>query len=137
MAINRVIIEGNLTRDAELRAVRHDLPVLNFSMAVNEKRRSADGQYVDAPVFVRCALFGTRAEKLAQYLKKGVKVTVDGRLRYSEWMKDDEKRHELTVTVEEIGFSGGKREQEGTAGAATAPTPVPPAANLYDEDILF
>lgn len=109
MAINRVIIEGNLTRDVEMRATASGLAVAGFTVAVNEKRKNAEGEYVDAPVFVKCSLFGTRAEKLSKYLLKGTKVTIDGKLRYSQWVKDDEKRHELSVIVDQLEFSGGKQ----------------------------
>ena len=115
MAINRVIIEGNLTRDVEMRATASGLAVAGFTVAVNEKRKNAEGEYVDVPVFVKCSLFGTRAEKLSKYLLKGTKVTIDGKLRYSQWVKDDEKRHELSVIVDQLEFSGGKREQTGDA----------------------
>ena len=97
MSINRVIIEGYLTRDVEMRATASGLAVAGFTVAVNEKRKNAEGEYVDAPVFVKCSLFGTRAEKLSKYLIKGTKVTIDGKLRYSQWTKDDETRHELTL----------------------------------------
>lgn len=144
MAINRVIIEGNLTRDVEMRATASGLAVAGFTVAVNEKRKNVEGEYVDAPVFVKCSLFGTRAEKLSKYLLKGTKVTIDGKLRYSQWVKDDEKRHELSVIVDQLEFSGGKREQTGDAPATpyepshAAPAPVPePELDLYDEDIPF
>lgn len=142
MAINRVIIEGNLTRDVEMRATASGLAVAWFTVAVNEKRKNAEGEYVDAPVFVKCSLFGTRAEKLSKYLLKGTKVTIDGKLRYSQWTKDDEKRHELSVIVDQLEFSGGKREQTGDASAPqcepshAVPAPVP-ELDLYDEDIPF
>ena len=121
MAINRVIIEGNLTRDVEMRATASGLAVAGFTVAVNEKRKNAEGEYVDAPVFVKCSLFGTRAEKLSKYLLKGTKVTIDGKLRYSQWVKDDEKRHELSVIVDQLEFSGGKREQTGDASVILPP----------------
>lgn len=94
MAINRVTIMGNLTRDAELRKKGDATSVLTFGLAINEKKKDSEtGEYVDAPVFVDCALFGARAEALAPYLTKGKKVSVDGRLRYHSWMKNEEKRH--------------------------------------------
>lgn len=144
MAINRVIIEGNLTRDVEMRATASGLAVAGFTVAVNEKRKNAEGEYVDAPVFVKCSLFGTRAEKLSKYLLKGTKVTIDGKLRYSQWVKDDEKRHELSIIVDQLEFSGGKREQTGDAPATpyepshAAPATAPePDLDLYAEDIPF
>lgn len=98
MAINRVTIMGNLTRDAELRKKGDAASVLTFGLAINEKKKDTEtGEYVEAPVFVDCALFGARAEALAPYLTKGKKVSVDGRLRYHSWMKNEEKRHALSV----------------------------------------
>ena len=74
MAINRVTIMGNLTRDAELRKKGDATSVLTFGLAINEKKKDSEtGEYVDAPVFVDCALFGARAEALAPYLTKGKK----------------------------------------------------------------
>ena len=62
------------------------------------------------------------------------KVTIDGKLRYSQWVKDDEKRHELSVIVDQLEFSGGKREQTGAASVTPAPESE---LDLYDEDIPF
>ena len=113
MSINRVSIAGYLTRDAELRTVNGNLAVLGFTVAINEKRKDrGSGQYVDAPVFVRCAVFGQRAEHLAQYMTKGTKVMIDGRLHYSSYMKDDEQRSSLSVVVDQLGV----REREATGG---------------------
>lgn len=138
MAINRVIIEGNLTRDVEMRATTNGTAVAGFTVAVNEKRRNQQtGKLDDAPVFVKCSLFGIRAEKLSKYLLKGTKVTIDGKLRYSQWTKDDEKRHELSVIVDQLEFSGS-RPAKGDAAAPQEPEPEPaPAPDLYDEDIPF
>lgn len=110
MAINRVTIMSNLTRDAELRKKGDDTSVLTFGLAINEKKKDSEtGEYVDAPVFVDCALFGARAEALAPYLTKGKKVSVDGRLRYHSWMKNEEKRHALSVLVTDIELRNRKR----------------------------
>lgn len=87
MAINRVTIMGNLTRDAELRKKGDAASVLTFGLAINEKKKDSEtGEYVDAPVFVDCALFGARAEALAPYLTKGKKVSVDGPVREIPFM---------------------------------------------------
>lgn len=134
MAINRVTIMGNLTRDAELCKKGDATSVLTFGLAINEKKKDSEtGEYVDAPVFVDCALFGARAGALAPYLTKGKKVSVDGRLRYHTWMKDDEKLHSLSVVVTDLEFADSKGSGKGTQAA-----PEPDAgAELYDEDIPF
>lgn len=94
MAINKVFIAGNLTRDAELRATSNThTPVLSFTVAVNERRRNQqNGEWEDYPNFIACVLYGNRAGALFHHLTKGLKVSVEGRLRYRTYLKDDEKR---------------------------------------------
>lgn len=134
MAINRVTIMGNLTRDAELRKKGDATSVLTFGLAINEKKKDSEtGEYVDAPVFVDCALFGARAEALAPYLTKGKKVSVDGRLRYHSWMKNDEKRHALSVLVTDIEFADSKGAGKDTVSAQGQST----EPETYDADIPF
>lgn len=134
MAINRVTIMGNLTRDAELRKKGDATSVLTFGLAIKEKKKDSEtGEYVDAPVFVDCALFGARAEALAPYLTKGKKVSVDGRLRYHSWMKNEEKRHALSVLVTDIEFADSKgagKDAVSAQGQSTEP-------ETYDADIPF
>lgn len=101
MAINSVCIAGNITRDPELKntASSH---VLVFTVAVNERRKEGD-KWVDSPVFVECEMWGTRAESLAKFLAKGMKVTVQGSLRYHSWQaKDGSQRSRVTVNVRDV-----------------------------------
>ena len=110
--INSVTICGNLTRDAELRATGNGLQILSFTVAVNDRRRNQQGQWEDVPNYVPCTLFGERAEKLAGYLVKGIKVCVTGKLHYQSWQaKDGTKRHELEVNVSDLDFMQ-RREQQ-------------------------
>ncbi|MDD6651042.1 MAG: single-stranded DNA-binding protein [Eggerthellales bacterium] len=103
MSINRVIISGNLTRDPELRQTAGGLPVLGFGVAVNDRRKNNQtGEWEDYPNFVDCTMFGTRAEAVSRFLAKGMKVAIDGRLRYSSWEKDGQRRSKLEVIVDEI-----------------------------------
>lgn len=129
MSINRVVISGNLTRDAELRTTSGGTSVLSLGVAVNDRRKNRDGEWEDYPNFVDCAVIGRRAEAIAQYLTKGAKVCVEGRLHYSSWEKDGQKRSKLDVTVDEIEFmssrSGGQQQRQEA-----------PAA-YDDEDIPF
>lgn len=103
MSINRATISGNLTRDAELRAAASGTQILTFTVAVNERRKVGEN-WEDYPNFVGCVMFGTRAEKLAQWLTKGTKVCVEGKLRWSQWEREGQKRSKIEVIVDEIVF---------------------------------
>lgn len=103
MSINRVNISGNLTRDPELRATAGGTQVLGFGVAVNDRRKNNQtNQWEDYPDFVDCTMFGNRAESMARILRKGMKVAIEGKLRYSAWEKDGQRRSKLEVIVDEI-----------------------------------
>lgn len=86
MSINRVVVSGNLTRDPELRVTPGGTQVLGFGVAVNDRRRNQQtGEWEDCPNFIDCTMFGNRAEALSRILHKGMKVAIEGKLRYSSW----------------------------------------------------
>lgn len=86
MSINRVVVSGNLTRDPELRVTPGGTQVLGFGLAVNDRRRNQQtGEWEDYPNFIDCTMFGNRAEALSRILRKGMKVAIEGKLRYSSW----------------------------------------------------
>lgn len=86
MSINRVVVSGNLTRDPELRATPGGTQVLGFGVAVNDRRRNQQTrEWEDYPNFIDCTMFGNRAEALSRILRKGMKVAIEGKLRYSSW----------------------------------------------------
>ena len=104
MSINRVNISGNLTRDPELRMTSGGTQVLSFGVAVNDRRRNPQtGDWEDYPNFVDCTMFGTRAEAVNRFLSKGSKVAIEGKLRYSSWERDGQRRSKLEVIVEWFG----------------------------------
>ena len=155
MSINRVMISGNLTRDAELRSTQSGMAILGFGVAVNDRRKNPQtGDWEDYPNFVDCTMFGTRGEKLQQYLTKGTKVAIEGKLRYSSWERDGQRRSKLEVIVDELefmssrnssanqgydnGMSAGYAPQPQPAFNAQVPAPVMDAStSVYDEDIPF
>lgn len=103
MSINRVNISGNLTREAELRQTASGVNILSFTVAVSDRRKDGNGQWSDFPNYVDCSMFGSRAEALSTYLLKGVKVAIEGKLRWSQWeTKDGSKRSKLEVVVDDI-----------------------------------
>lgn len=112
MSINHVTISGNLTRDAELRSTGSGMSVLQFGVAVNERvKNNQTGEYEDRPNFVDCAMFGKRADAIAQYLAKGTKVAIEGKLRYSKWQdKDGGNRSKLEVIVDELEFMSSNQQ---------------------------
>ena len=129
MSINRVIISGNLTRDPELRATAGGTPVLSFGMAVNDRRKNTQtGEWEDHPNFVDLTMFGARAEAVGRYMSKGSKVAVEGRLRYSSWERDGQRRSKLEVVVDEIELMSKQHQPTGQTD---------PAVSVYDEDYPF
>ena len=147
MSINRVIISGNLTRDPDLRSTASGMAVLSLGVAVNDRRRNQQtGEWEDYPNFVDCTMFGTRAEAVGRIVRKGMKVSIDGKLRFNQWeTKDGQKCSRLTVVVDTIDFmSQGNQSQNASANrpaAQTQQTPVvpdvPAVMDVYDEDVPF
>lgn len=132
MNVNKVTLSGNLTRDPELRmSASGGTEVLRFTLAVNDRVRNAQtGEWDDYANFFGCVMFGSRAESLSKFLKKGSHVVVDGKLRHRTWTQDDQRRSTVEVIVDNVDFVGPKRD--GTAQpAASAP------AEVEDEDIPF
>lgn len=133
MAINLVALTGNLTRDAELRHTQTGVAVLNMGIAVNEKRKNAVGDWEDEPQFFDLTMFGNRADKVAQYLTRGTKVSIMGKLRFDQWEKDGQKRSKVSVIVNDIEFMS---RREGTPNPQQG-NYVNPAVDVYAEDIPF
>ena len=136
MSINRVNITGNLTRDPELRATAAGTQVLSFGIAVNDRRKNPQtGEWEDYPNYIDCTMFGTRAEAVGRYISKGSKVAIEGKLRYSSWERDGQKRSKHELIVDQLSFMHARKsEDEGEA----APEPAPViAGDLYDDDIPF
>ena len=152
MSINKVMITGNLTRDPELRQTPAGTQVLNFGVAVNDRRKNQQtGKWEDYPNFVDCVVFGNRAEPLPRFLGKGSKVAVEGKLRYSSWEdKEGKRRSKLEVVVDDVDMMS-----RGAQGTAQAPAPAyaacaplgrpqparaaqtPPPVDVYDSEIPF
>lgn len=153
MSINRVVISGNLTRDPELRATQSGMQVLGLGVAVNDRRKNpSTGEWEDYPNFVDCVMFGSRAGSIAQYLSKGSKVAIEGKLRWSQWERDGKRHSKLEVVVDDIEFiTASKETVRSPAGEIACTTPMAaasvdpttlgstpdPACSLFDDDIPF
>jgi single-strand DNA-binding protein len=132
MNINSVNLTGNLTRDPDLRELESGTKVANLRIAVNGRRRSADG-YVDTVDYFNVAVFGTQAENCDTWLAKGRPIAVEGRLDWREVGKGDERREYVKVIAEQIEFLGRKpqssdEEPAEEAGQESLPEAEPVAA---------
>ena len=133
MSINKVVITGRLTRDAELRATASGTEVLGIPLAVNERRRNPQtGEWEDYANFVDCKMFGPRAAAVAQLLLKGAQVAVDGKLRYSSWEREGQRRSKLEVVVDDIEVFGAKPKAAAAEDAGGAAEP-----DYAEEEIPF
>ena len=141
MSINQVSITGNLTREPELRSTAGGTEVLSFGIAVNDRRKSASGQWEDVPNFFECVTFGNRATALGDILAKGMKVAVAGKLRYSSWEKDGQRHSKVDIIANEIELMQNRRPQQEQDYRQPQQTqafaPQPPTMDMYNEDLPF
>ncbi len=106
--VNRVILVGNLGRDAELRRTGAGTAVANFSLATTEVYKDRDGNRKEETEWHRVSLMGKQAESVADYLLKGKQVYVEGRLRTREWEdKEGQKRKTTEVIANRLVLLGG------------------------------
>ena len=137
---NSVTVSCNLTRDPELRATAAGTQVLTFGIACNDWRRGENGEGVEYANFFDVVMFGARAEALARILTKGTKVAVEGKLRYSSWERDGQRRSKIEIIAFNLDFISRKGDVAAAAAAAGAMPAADPIADpnvVYDEDIPF
>ena len=148
-AIRHGLSRALLQFDPELRSTQSGMDVMSFGVAVNDRRRNPQtNEWEDYPNFVDCTMFGNRARSLHQYLSKGTKVAIEGKLRWSQWERDGQKRSKIEVIVDEIEFMSARNDNAAPRNtmnapmANTAPAAAPMAApvvdaSVYDTDIPF
>lgn len=100
MSINAVSVSGNIGW-CDLRATASGSSILTFSVAVNERVRKGE-EWTDYTNWIDVVVFGRRAESLGKILSKGTKVAVTGRLRYSSWEKDGQKRSKVEIIASDV-----------------------------------
>jgi single-strand DNA-binding protein len=143
--INSVSITGNLTKDPELRTIGSGTSLCKLRIA-NNTRRKVDGEWVDKPNYFSVTVWGKQAEIANQYLAKGRKVAIVGRLEWSEWEAKDGsgKREGVEIVANELEFLT-PQGSNGNSNGSVSDIPVdisdataqPPAAVATDDDIPF
>lgn len=115
---NRVTLIGNLTRDPELRYTPNNTAVVDYGLAVNRNYQDSSGEWQEETTFVDITVWGRQAENCSQYLNKGSRVFVDGRLQLDQWETNEgEKRSKLGVTAQSVIFLDSAPDAEGEGGS--------------------
>jgi single-strand DNA-binding protein len=139
MSVNRVVLTGNLTRDPELRSTAGGMSILKMGLAFNDRRKNAEsGNWEDVANFVDVTMFGARAESLSRMLTKGMRIGIDGKLRWHQWeTPQGDKRSAIEVIADDIEFldSRGGSGSGGSSASSGGSTPEP--IDVGGEDIPF
>jgi single-strand DNA-binding protein len=143
-SVNKVILVGNLGRDAELRYTPGGSAVATLNLATTEVWNDKAGQKQEKTEWHRVVLWGKTAESLSEYLVKGKQIYVEGRLQTRQWDdKDGNKRYTTEIRGDRIvllgGGGGGARPQQARAGAGASSDEAiaEPVSELTDDDIPF
>ncbi|MCI0359791.1 MAG: single-stranded DNA-binding protein [Planctomycetaceae bacterium] len=134
---NRVVLLGNITRDIEVRYLQSGMAVTDIGLAVNDRRKNQQGEWVEETTFVDITLWGRTAEIAGEYLGKGSLVLIEGRLKLDQWEKDGQKHSKLRVVGERLqmmpkggaggGRGGGPPQQYEEGGGDYGEPSGPPA----------
>lgn len=128
--INTVTIAGRTTKDPEIKVTPSGTAVLSLSLAVNDTKKNAQGEWEETADFFDCKVFGKRAESLAQYITKGSKLTINGRLHQDRWQaQDGTNRSRVSIIVQDIELPPRTQPQgtgEGYADYTQPPQPMQP-----------
>jgi single-strand DNA-binding protein len=152
MSLNKILIIGNLGRDPEMRYTSSGTAVTQFSVAVNRNTRDDAGEWKKETEWFRVVLFKEQAERSAEWLRKGTKVFIEGRIQTRQYEKDGQTHYMTELIAERFAnLDPRQRDEEGgdepRAARATA-TPAPrveapeapapaPAGDDFDDPIPF
>jgi single-strand DNA-binding protein len=116
--INRVVLVGRLTSDPELRALPSGASVCGLRIACNGKRKNSDGDYVERPNFFNVSVFGASGESVHEYMSRGRRVAIDGRLEWHEWeTAEGAKRQAVDIVADSVQFLDGRGDQDDSDGS--------------------
>lgn len=126
MYLNKALIIGNLTRDPELKSLPSGIKICSFSVATNRVWKDKNGAKQESADYHNVVVFGRQAETVAQYMKKGSQVMVEGRMQTRSW--DDQatntKKYRTEIIADRVQFgsnSGGVKTQSQGSQTSTSP----------------
>jgi len=135
-SLNRIFLIGNLTKDPELRYIPSGQAVCTIRIAVSEGYKTKAGEARQETTYLDVVVWARQAETVAQYLKKGSQVFVEGRLRIRDFEgRDGVKRYRTEVVANRVQFMGRPQREEAYAGGVReeAPAPAEPTLSPVEE----
>jgi single-strand DNA-binding protein len=120
-SFNRVVLLGNVTRDPELRYISNGTAVTDIGLAMNERRKTPSGEWVEETTFVDVTLWGRTAEVAGEYVTKGSPLLIEGRLKLDTWEKDGKKNSKLKVIGDRMQLLGTRAGDAPRSGEAPRP----------------
>lgn len=124
-SLNQVTLMGNLTRDPELRQTPNGQNVTSFSLALNRSYKDASGEWQEATDYIDIVCWGPLAERVAQYLSKGRRCLVQGRLQSRSWEQDGNKRSKVEVLANDVTFLDGRGGDSESSSGSNSEAPEP------------
>lgn len=129
-SVNKFIGLGNVGKDPELRSTGGGTLVANFSLALSDRFKDQAGNWQDKTEWVNCVCFKRLAEIVRDYVQKGAKLYVEGKMENQSWEKDGQKHYKTVIIVNDLSLLSGKGD-----GNATSQAPRPD--EITDSDIPF
>jgi single-strand DNA-binding protein len=123
-SLNQVTLMGNLTRDPELRQTPTGQNVTSFSLALNRSYKDQSGEWKEVTDYIDIVCWGPLAERVAQYLSKGRRCLVQGRLQSRSWEQDGNKRSKVEVLANDVTFLDGRSSSDDGDSSGSAPEPA-------------
>lgn len=128
MSFNQCVLLGNLTRDPELRFTAGRKAVCDVGLALNDRWKDSQGEWVEETTFVDVTLWGRTAEVANEYLRKGSPVLIQGRLKLETWEKDGQKRSKHKIVCERMQMVGQRNSDDQTPDSVPNETEAAVAA---------
>src|SRR5580698_1018682 len=144
-SLNQVTLMGNLTRDPELRQTPTGQNVTSFSLALNRSYKDASGEWQEATDYIDIVCWGPLAERVAQYLSKGRRCLVQGRLQSRSWEQEGQKRSKVEVLANDVTFLDSRGTGDSDSGSSNqapaetseAKTKPKPSKKAKEDDVVI
>ena len=132
--LNKVMLIGNVGNDPEFKSTASGTALVSLSLATSEKWTDKSGQKQEKTEWHRCTAFGRTAELIGQYVKKGSKLYIEGKITTNSYEKDGEKRYSTEIIVNSMQFLDSKGQAESQPKQHRAPVQQ---HDDFDDDIPF